>query len=77
MKFKELSSLFFHWFDFISKYKIFLRYGLYTIFIMSEYFYYMTTIIKLGYLTLWPWKWTLKQQHIIYVKCEYFINKKR
>ena len=28
-------------------------------------------------LTLWPWKWTLKQYHIIYVKCEYFTNQKR
>ena len=24
----------------------------------------------------WPWKWTFKQQHIIYVKCEYFTNPK-
>ena len=28
-------------------------------------------------LTLWPWKWTFKQQHAIYVKCEYFTNQKR
>ena len=25
-------------------------------------------------LTLWHWNWTFKQQHIIYVKCEYFTN---
>jgi len=28
-------------------------------------------------LTLWPWKWTFKQQQIIYVKCKYFTNQKR
>ena len=27
-------------------------------------------------LTLWPWNWTFKYQHIIYVKCEYFTNQK-
>ena len=27
-------------------------------------------------LTLWPWKRTFKQWHIIYVKCEYFTNQK-
>ena len=28
-------------------------------------------------LTLWPRNCTFKQQHIIYVKCEYFTNQKR
>ena len=28
-------------------------------------------------LNLWPWKWTLKQQHINYVKREYFTNQRR
>ena len=28
-------------------------------------------------LILWPWKRVLKQQHIIYVKCEYFTNQNR
>ena len=27
-------------------------------------------------LTLQPWKWTFKQYHIIYVKCEYFTKQK-
>ena len=27
-------------------------------------------------LTLWPWSWTFKFQHTIYVKCEYFMNLK-
>ena len=28
-------------------------------------------------LTLWPWKWTFEQQHILCVKCEYFTNQKK
>ena len=28
-------------------------------------------------LTLWSWKWTFKQQHIIYVNCENLTNQKR
>ena len=28
-------------------------------------------------LTIWPWKWTFKQYHIIYVKCDYFTNQKK
>ena len=28
------------------------------------------------HLTLWPWNWTFKYLHIIYVKCEYFTNQK-
>jgi hypothetical protein len=25
-------------------------------------------------LNLWPWSWTFKFSHIIYAKCEYFMN---
>ena len=28
-------------------------------------------------LNLWPWNWTFKKEHIIYVKYEYFTNQKR
>jgi len=28
-------------------------------------------------LTLWPWSWTFKFQHIIYVEFEYFMNLKK
>jgi hypothetical protein len=33
-------------------------------------------IILRSDLSLWPWKWTFKYWHIIYVKCEYFMNQK-
>ena len=36
----------------------------------------MNLTISALLLTLWPWNWTFKYYHIIYVKCEYFTNQK-
>ena len=44
--------------------------------LVQVHFYVMVggPMLPAGALTLWPWSWTFTVQHIIYVKCEYFMN---
>ena len=54
---------------------------------VTEYFVSLQAIVAIteecnalvndGELTLWPWSWTFKFSHAMYVRCEYFMNQKR